>query len=44
MLEGMQKEWKEQEWRVVKYKGFNILQGGCVDDIQLILDDHIYKA
>lgn len=45
-LSKMEREWEQLRFVVVNFKnrGVLILQGSCVEDIQLILDEHTIKA
>jgi hypothetical protein len=42
----MEREWDNLNFVVLNHKGGNIkvLQGGAVEDIQIMLDDHALKA
>lgn len=46
MLDKMEKEWQDLSFSLIKWKnrGINIFQGACIEDIQMLLDDHTIKA
>ena len=45
-LKGMRDSWQNVEYSTTPYKetGTSVLQGQCVEDIQLLLDDHTIKT
>lgn len=45
-LDRMEKDWENLSFVIINYKnrGIKVLQGSCVEDIQILLDDHTIKS
>lgn len=46
ILKKMKNEWKSLHFRLTSFRdtGIPILQGAAIEDIQVLLDDHLLKA